>query len=486
MQDYRKFYINGEFVEPVAPRDFAVIDPATEQPFATISLGSAADVDIAVAAARAAFKTFSKTSIEERIALLERIQATYLARAGDLTEAMTAEIGAPKVISETAQLMMGLAHFPETIRLLNTFEFSEQIGERTTIVKRPVGVCGLITPWNWPLNQILCKVLPALATGCTMILKPSEIAPINAYILAEIMHEAGVPPGVFNLINGDGLGVGTSIAAHPDIQMVSFTGSTRAGVEVAKAAAPSVKRVAQELGGKSANILLDDADFEAAVLNGVNMVMLNSGQTCAAPTRMIVPRQRHDEVCAKARKIADSARVVDPKLPDPVSANLAELVHSTMPVGPVVSEAQYNKIQDLIDAGIQEGADLVAGGPGKPDGVNQGYYVRPTIFGNVQNDMRIAQEEIFGPVLVIIPYDTEADAIEIANDSEYGLSGYVSGGTPERASAVAVQLDTGAIHINQSGPDFMAPFGGVKKSGNGREWGVYGFEEYLEPRALIR
>ena len=343
----------------------------------------------------------------------------------------------------------------------------------------------MITPWNWPLNQVLCKVLQALGGGCTIVLKPSEIAPVSAHIIAEIMHEAGVPAGVFNLVNGSGPTVGAAIAAHRDVDMVSFTGSTRAGIEVAKAAAPSVKRVTQELGGKSANILLEDADFDEAVLHGVNMVMLNSGQTCAAPTRMLVPRNRHDEVCAKAKTIAEQTRVVNPKEPDPVASDLATLMHSTMPVGPVVSQAQYEKIQVLIESGIQEGAKLLAGGLGKPDGTNQGYYVRPTIFGNVSNNMRIAREEIFGPVLVVIPYGTEAEAIAIANDSVYGLSGYVSGGSIERASEVAQQLETGAIHLNRSGPDFMAPFGGVKKSGNGREWGVYGLEEYLEPRALI-
>ncbi len=366
---------------------------------------------------------------------------------------------------------MGPAHFATALEILKKYDFEEDRGA-TRIVKEPIGVCGFITPWNWPVNQIACKVAPALAVGCTMILKPSEVAPLNAHLLAEIFDEAGVPAGVFNLVDGDGLEVGAPLSSHPDVDMMSFTGSTRAGVEVAKAAAPTVKRVAQELGGKSANIILEDADLAAAVSGGVQSVMNNSGQSCNAPTRMLVPAGKHGEALKIAAAAAAEVKVGDPAAED-------------TKIGPVVSEVQFNKIQDLIQKGIDEGAELVAGGTGRPEGLNKGYYVRPTVFGGVTNDMTVAREEIFGPVLAIMPYESEEEAIAIANDTVYGLSGYVSSGSIDHARDVASQLRTGNVHLNGAGPDVNAPFGGYKQSGNGREWGEFGFEDFLEVKAVM-
>ncbi|MBI3784489.1 MAG: aldehyde dehydrogenase family protein [Deltaproteobacteria bacterium] len=471
MKECLKFYINGEWVAPVTAKTMDVINPATEEVVGRISLGSAADVDKAVAAARAAFETFSQTSREERVALMERIIAAYGARMGDIAATISQEMGAPMWLANAAQAPSGFAHFMQTMEVLKSYEFVKNKGG-TRIIKEPVGVCGFITPWNWPINQIACKVAPALAAGCTMVLKPSEIAPLNAIIFAEILHEAGVPKGVFNLVNGDGPTVGAALSSHPGIDMMSFTGSTRAGVQVAKAAADTVKRVAQELGGKSANIILDDADLKAAVEGGVRACFTNSGQSCNAPTRMLVPRARLKEAAAIAKAAAETVKVGDPNTEGTT-------------IGPVVSKTQFDKIQGLIKKGIDEGAEVVTGGPGLPSGLSKGYYIKPTVFSNVRNEMTIAREEIFGPVLSILPYDSEAEAVKIANDTVYGLSGYVSSGSPDHAMKVAARLRTGNVHLNGAGPDFAAPFGGYKQSGNGREWGEFGFEEFLETKAVM-
>ena len=471
MLERLQFYIDGKWVDPTTPKALDVINPATEEPFARISVGSKADVDKAVAAARRAFETFSRTSKEERIALLQKIIAAYQKHYGEIAEAISREMGAPTRLSQAAQAATGMGHLTQVLQILKDYKFEEVRGS-TAIVREPVGVCGFITPWNWPINQITCKVAPALAAGCTMVLKPSEIAPINAMIFADILHEAGVPPGVFNLVNGDGPTVGEALSSHPGIDMMSFTGSTRAGIAVAKAAAETVKRVAQELGGKSANIILEDADLQKAVSQGVMNCFTNSGQSCNAPTRMFVPRAKQNDAIAVAKATAEKVKPGDP------------FAEGTT-IGPVVSETQFNKIQALIKKGIDEGATLVTGGLGRPDGLNRGYYVRPTVFANVTNEMTIAREEIFGPVLAMLPYDKEADAIRMANDTVYGLSGYVQSGSIEHARKVASQLRTGNVHLNGAGADFTAPFGGYKQSGNGREWGDFGFEEFLEVKAVL-
>ena len=468
---YNKFFINGKWIEPAGRSTLDVINPATEKAFATISLGNADDVDSAAKAAKSAFDSWSNSSIEERKEIISNIVGGLKSRSDEMATAISSEMGAPMGLSKTAQVGSGLGHFMNVLSILENFEF-EEIRGTTKIVKEPAGVCGFITPWNWPLNQIACKVAPAIAAGCTMVLKPSEIAPISAYILTEIIAESGLPAGVFNLVNGDGLTVGAAISGHPDIDLVSFTGSTRAGREVAKAAADGIKRVTQELGGKSANIILNDVpDFARAVSGGVAGCFGNSGQSCNAPTRMLVPQSRMEEAINAAKAAAAKSVVGDP------SAESTRL-------GPVVSEIQFNKIQTLIQKGIDEGADLIAGGPARPEGLEEGYFVRPTIFANVSNDMTIAREEIFGPVLSIIGYKDDDDAVSIANDTDYGLSGYVSG-EPEHAQAIARKLRTGNVHINGAGPDFSAPFGGYKQSGNGREWGIEGFEEFLETKAMM-
>ena len=468
---YNKFFINGKWIEPAGRSTLDVINPATEKAFATISLGNADDVDSAAKAAKSAFDSWSNSSIEERKEIISNIIGGLKSRSDEMATAISSEMGAPMGLSKTAQVGSGLGHFMNVLSILENFEF-EEIRGTTKIVKEPAGVCGFITPWNWPLNQIACKVAPAIAAGCTMVLKPSEIAPISAYILTEIIAESGLPAGVFNLVNGDGLTVGAAISGHPDIDLVSFTGSTRAGREVAKAAADGIKRVTQELGGKSANIILDDVpDFARAVSGGVAGCFGNSGQSCNAPTRMLVPQSRMEEAINAAKAAAAKSVVGDPS------------AESTR-MGPVVSEIQFNKIQTLIQKGIDEGADLIAGGPTRPEGIEEGYFVRPTIFANVSNDMTIAREEIFGPVLSIIGYKDDDDAVSIANDTDYGLSGYVSG-EPEHAQAIARKLRTGNVHINGAGPDFSAPFGGYKQSGNGREWGIEGFEEFLETKAMM-
>jgi aldehyde dehydrogenase (NAD+) len=471
VQERLQFYIGGRWVEPSEPRALDVVNPATDEVIGRIALGGPKDVDLAVAAAREAFETYSQTTREERLALLQRIAAAYQARYEEIAKTISLEMGAPIWLARAAQAATGLMHTNTMIEVLKTYAFEELRG--TTLIRRePVGVCGLITPWNWPVNQIMCKVAPALAAGCTMVLKPTEIAPLNAILIAEILHEAGVPAGVFNLVNGDGPGVGQAMSSHPGIDMMSFTGSTRAGIQVAKAAADTVKRVAQELGGKSANIILEGADFAKAVGGGVTGCFLNSGQSCNAPTRMLVPAARQAEAIAIAKAVAEGVKVGDP-FTDGIT------------LGPVVSEAQWNKIQGLIKKGIDEGATLVAGGPGRPEGLTKGCFVRPTVFADVRNDMTIAREEIFGPVLSILPYRDEAEAIRIANDTPYGLSGYVSAATIDDAKRVAARLRTGNVHLNGAGADFNAPFGGYKQSGNGREWGVFGFEDFLEVKAVM-
>ena len=470
MREYLDFYVNGAWVKPAQAATLDVTNPASEEVAGRISLGSAADIDRAVRAARAAFPAWSATSREERIEVLTRVVAEYRLRQEEIAQAITEEMGAPQSLSRRAQASSGLAHLEAAIAVLKSFAFEEQQGP-TRIVKEPIGVCGLITPWNWPMNQIGCKVAPALATGCTVVLKPSEIAPFSAYLFAQVIDAARVPPGVFNLINGDGPTAGHSLACHPQVDMMSFTGSTRAGVEVAKAAAPGVKRVAQELGGKSPNIILPDADLERAVTSSVKSLMGNSGQSCNAPTRMLVPRQAMGQVSEIAKRVAEGIRVGDPA--------------ADVDMGPVVSMAQWQKVQRLIADGIAEGATLVTGGVGRPQGLARGYYVKPTIFANVKNSMRIAQEEIFGPVLAILGYEDLDEAIEIANDTEYGLAAYAWGADKTQLRKLAAQLRAGRVGINGAGGDLFAPFGGYKKSGNGREWGAYGFHEFLEVKAVL-
>jgi aldehyde dehydrogenase (NAD+) len=471
LKDCRQFYIGGKWADPTEARDFTVINPATEEAIATISLGSAPDVDKAVAAAKEAFDFYSETTPDERLAFLRRIIETYQSRMGEMAEAISLEMGAPLTLSRAAQAPAGLAHFNEIVRVLERFKFEELKGS-TLMRREPVGVCGLITPWNWPMNQIACKVAPALAAGCTMVLKPSELAPLSAYIFTQILHDAGLPPGIFNMLNGDGPTVGGAISSHPDIAMVSFTGSTRAGVAVATAAAPTVKRVTQELGGKSAYIILDDVDLAEAVKDCVQACMRNSGQSCNAPTRMLVPRSRMAEVTWLAKEVTNSIRIGDP------------LMDSTG-MGPLSSKAQFEKVQQLILRGIEEGAEMIAGGPGRPDGMTKGYFVKPTVFANVSSEMTIARQEIFGPVLCIISYENEEDAVRIANDTIYGLSGYVTSGDVGRARLVAKRIRSGNVHINGARIDFAGCFGGYKQSGNGREWGESGLNEFLEMKAIF-
>jgi aldehyde dehydrogenase (NAD+) len=466
-----KFYIDGAWVDPLVPRAIDVIDPSTEEVFTQISGGSAADIDRAVRAARAAFDSFSRTSVAERVELLEAIIAEYKKRYEDIAAAVSQEMGAPLSFARSAQAWIGLAHLKEIVAVLKDYKFTHMAGS-TQIVKEPIGVVGMITPWNWPLNQITCKVGPALAAGCAMVLKPSEIAPTSGILFAEIMDAAGVPKGVFNLVNGEGATVGAALSAHPEVDMMSFTGSTRAGILVAKAAADTVKRVHQELGGKSPNILLADADFATAVPAGISHVFANSGQSCNAPTRMLVPRSRHAEAVELARTTAGGFIVGDPR-----SANSN--------LGPVVSKVQFDKIQDLIQSGIDEGAELVVGGPGLPEGLSRGYYVRPTIFANVTPDMRIAKEEIFGPVASIMPYEGEEEAIREANNTVYGLAAYIQGGDRAAAQKVAARMRAGTVYINTPAMDIAAPFGGYKQSGNGREWSAWGLDEFLEIKGVV-
>lgn len=470
MKNCRKFYINGQWVDPAEAHDLDVINPANEQPIATISLGTARDVDLAVMAARTAFPVYSETTVPQRLELLQSIIELYRSRTDEMAETISLEMGAPLSLAKAAQAPAGLAHLMEIVKVLKSFQFEELKGS-TLMRKEPIGVCGLITPWNWPMNQVVCKFAPALAAGCTMILKPSEIAPLSAYLFTQIIHDAGVPPGVFNLVNGDGPTIGGTLAAHPDVDMISFTGSTRAGVAVAIAAAPTVKRVTQELGGKSANIVFDDADIENAVKHGVQTCFRNTGQSCDAPSRLLIPRAKMELAVSAAKKAANETAVGDPS--------------AAGSIGPLTSKAQFDKVQGFIRRGIEEGAKLIAGGVGRPEGVDQGFYVKPTVFADVRNDMTIAREEIFGPVLCIIAYENEEDAIRIANDTPYGLSGYVTSGDLERSRRVARRIRSGNVRLNGARIDFGGCFGGYKQSGNGREWGQAGLEEFLELKAIF-
>ena len=470
-QNDTKFYIDGEWVDPAIAHLYDVINPATEEVAGQISMGSAADVDRAVAAARQAFPAYSATSREERLELLNNIVKLYQRRRTALAKAMTAEMGSPITFSKEVQVVNALAHFKQMLKVLRSYKFERFMGD-TLIRREPIGVCGLITPWNWPLNQVTSKLAPALAAGCTVVIKPSEVAPLSTILLAEILHEAGVPKGVFNLVNGDGPTVGEAISSHPDIDMVSFTGSTRAGILVAKAAASTVKRVTQELGGKSPNIILADADLTKVVPAGVLRCYTNTGQSCQAPTRMLVHRSQREAAVDLAKRTAEQV-----KLGDPLDADTQ--------MGPLVSKAQFDKVQGLIERGIQEGATLVCGGTGRPVGFNRGYFVRPTVFADVTPDMTIARDEIFGPVLSMMTYDSEDEAVAIANDTTYGLASYVQGGDIERVRQVAAKIRAGRVYLNGAPADRAVPFGGYKQSGNGREHGVFGFEEYLEVKAVL-
>ena len=468
MRDYLQFYIDGKWVDPIVAKSAEVINPATEEVSGHISLGSAVDVDLAVAAARRAFESWSQTSVKERLDLLLSIQAEYAKRQQELGEAVTEEMGAPLSLGCGFHTGLGAGHLQTAIEVLRDFKFEEARGN-TMILKEPIGVCGLITPWNWPLNQVTVKVFPALATGCTSILKPPQLAPYSAQILAEIMHAAGTPAGVFNMVQGQGSVIGSALSSHPDVDMISFTGSEPVGVQITKDAADTVKRVGLELGGKSAWIMLDDADLATNVAGATGGMMINAGQTCSAGSRLLVPNSRMDEALAAAKAACEAVSVGDPM--------------GDVGMGPVVSKSQFNIIQDYIRKGQAEGATLIAGGEGRPDGLTKGYYCKPTVF-RATNDMVIAREEIFGPVLVIIGYDDLDHAVTIANDSPFGLGGYVSGKDMDVARAVSRRMRTGAVWVN-GGFDFHAPFGGYKKSGNGREWGDYGFHEYLETKAVM-
>ncbi|MBQ1500599.1 MAG: aldehyde dehydrogenase family protein [Sphingomonas sp.] len=470
MRSYLKQFIGGEWVESQGGTRHEVINPATEEAVTEITLGSAADVDRAVAAARKAFESFSRTSVDERVALIEAILAEYKARAGDMAEAISQEMGAPISLARTAQVGSGLGHLMSAAKALREFQFEEQIGN-SLVVHEPIGVVAMITPWNWPLNQIVSKVAPALAAGCAMVLKPSEEAPRCAMIFAEVLAAAGVPAGVFNLVNGDGPGVGTALSRHKGVDMVSFTGSTRAGVLVAKNAAETVKRVHQELGGKSPSLMLEGADLGRAVQTTLFSVLMNSGQSCIAPTRLLVPRGMQEQVAAAAAEVMKATHTGDP-------------AEEGRHIGPLVNKTQWEKVQGLIARGMEEGAKLEAGGPGRPDGVETGYFVRPTLFSGVRNDMTIAREEIFGPVVTIIPYEDEEDAVRIANDTDYGLSAVVFGDAAA-VKRVAPRLRAGMVYVNGGQPDPNLPFGGYKQSGNGREHGKFGLAEFMEVKAMV-
>ncbi|MCX8280767.1 aldehyde dehydrogenase family protein [Phyllobacterium sp. 0TCS1.6C] len=473
MLDRRKFYINGEWVDPLQPNDLEVINPATEEPIAVISMGTAGDVDRAVAAARQAFRSYSRTSVEERLALLEKLLAVYKRRYDEVARTLTRELGAPISMSTEQQADVGVGHLSGFIDGLKTLHMREELANGDIVVREPIGVCGLITPWNWPINQIALKVVPALATGSTCVLKPSEFTPLNALLYAEMIDEAGFPAGTFNLVNGDGPTVGAALSKHRDVDMMSFTGSTRAGITVSKDAADTVKRVTLELGGKSPNIVFDDADLGERIPASVAECFNNSGQSCDAPTRMLVQRGVYDKVVELARAAGAKARVGNPE---------EEGDH----IGPLVSDVQFGRVQSLIKAGIDEGARVLVGGAGKPEGFETGYFVKPTIFADVTNDMRIAREEVFGPVLALIPFDSEEEAVEIANDTPYGLAAYVQTGDPERAERVASRLKAGMVHINGGPHRYGSPFGGYKQSGNGREGGVFGLEDFLEIKTIHR
>ena len=468
------FYIDGQWVNPIKENQFSVINPANETAFATISLGSKLDLDKAVSAAKVAFVNWSKEPLSERLGMVKKLLEIYESRADEMAEAISSEMGAPIKLATNAQTAAGAGHIRAFIKALEGFEFEHTLRSDSPdeyIIREPIGVCGLITPWNWPMNQVTLKVVPAVAVGCTVVLKPSEIAPLSSMLFAEFMHDAGFPNGVFNLINGDGPTVGEAMSNHPEIDMMSFTGSTRAGIAVTKGAAETVKRVSLELGGKGANIIFSDCDVEKAVKRGAAHCFNNTGQSCNAPTRMLVQKDVYDKAIQVAQETAENTEVNEPNL-------------SGNHIGPLVSEVQYNKVQDLIDAGIKEGAKLIAGGLGRPEGFNRGYFVRPTIFADVNNDMRIAKEEVFGPVLSIIPFETEEEAIAISNDTSYGLTDYVQSGNSERTQRVARQLRAGMVQVNGAPRAPGSPFGGYKQSGNGREGGIEGFEEFLETKAV--
>ncbi len=470
MKIYDQFYIDGQWVDPVEKKLMDVINPSTEEVCAQIAIGNSQDVDKAAIAASKAFTRYGYSSLSDRIEIIQSIISAFKNRYNDIADAISEEMGAPTQLAVKSQTGAGLAHFKAAAALLESFPFKQQQGT-SLIVKEPIGVCALITPWNWPLNQIACKVAPAIAVGCTVILKPSEIAPLSAYIFSQVMDEAGLPAGVYNMINGDGVGVGTALSKHRLIDMVSFTGSTRAGALVAKNAAPGIKRVSQELGGKSANIILPDADFERAVKQGARSVFSNSGQSCNAPTRMLVPAEKMQQAETIATEVAAKIKV-------------GPATDETTTMGPVVSQLQYDKIRGLIEKGIAENAKLVCGGMQKPQGLDKGYFIQPTVFSEVNNAMTIAREEIFGPVFAIMPYDSIEQAIEIANDTPYGLAGYIQGNDPQTLSYVASRIRAGNININGQSGDINTPFGGYKKSGNGREWGAHGFDDYLEVKAI--
>ena len=470
-QHTNQFYINGQWVAPLGTDTHTIINPATEAPLATISMGNAEDTNAAVAAAVAAFPAYTTTSREYRLGLLDKIIALYIDRFEEISQTIMTEMGSPITFSRESQTKVGLSHLQIMREILAHYEFEKPMANGI-VVREPVGVCALITPWNWPSNQVMLKVAPALATGCTMVLKPSEFSPLTALIFAEIIDAAGVPAGVFNLVNGSGPVVGATLSAHPNIDMISITGSTRAGIDVARQAAPTIKRVTQELGGKSANIILEDADFAVAIPQAVGLCFVNCGQSCSAATRLIVPRAHLAEINTLAKKAAESYHLGNPE-------------NESTTLGPVVSVIQWDRVQTLLQKGVAEGATLLTGGPGKPEGHETGYFVKPTIFTDVQPDMTIAQEEIFGPALVIIPYDTEDEAVQIANNSRYGLSGYVSGSL-HHAEAIARRMRTGTVNINGTKPHPSLPFGGYKQSGNGREKGIFGFEEYLEVKTISR
>jgi aldehyde dehydrogenase (NAD+) len=466
------FYIDGRWVDPVEPgRWITVVDPATEEEVAQVAAGSEADIDSAVSAAHCAFESFSRTSRSDRLELLENLLAAYRRRLTEIAAAMTTEVGIPKTFSEGVQARIGERHLQTAFSVLTDYPFEEDWGT-TRIIREPIGVCGLIVPWNWPMNQVMVKVAPALAAGCTMVLKPSQYSPLSALLLAEAVHEAKVPAGVFNLVNGTGSLLGSTLAAHPLVDMVSVTGSTEVGAAVARAAAPSIKRVSQELGGKSAYIVFEDVNLEKVITGGVRACMRNSGQSCNAPTRMLVAMRVYEEAVAVAARAAAALSVGDPRDPNVF-------------MGPIANKKQYESVQSYIKAGLAEGARLVAGGPDRPEGLQRGYFAKPTIFADVTNSMRIAREEIFGPVLSMIPFKDEEDAIALANDSDFGLSGYVSSDDLERARRVARRLRTGMVHLNGVSTDMHAPFGGYKKSGNGREWGRFGIDEYVEIKAVM-
>ncbi|GAB4372865.1 MAG: aldehyde dehydrogenase family protein [Kiloniellaceae bacterium] len=471
MSHHLQFFIDGAWVDPAVPATLDVIDPATEEAYTKIAVGSAADVNRAVAAAKAAFPAFATTSRAERLDLLNRILAAYKERYEDIAQAVREEMGAPITFAREAQAAVGQGHLESTIKAFESYAFSEKRGT-TLVVKEPIGVCALITPWNWPLNQIVCKVAPAIAAGCTVVLKPSEIAPISGIIFSEVMEAAGTPKGVYNMINGTGPDVGQVMAGHPDVDMVSFTGSTRAGIIVAKTAADTVKRVAQELGGKSPNIILPDADLAKAVREGVGHCFINTGQSCDAATRMLVPAERHDEALEIAKAAAEAYVTGDPR-------------SEATQLGPLVSQIQFDKVQKLIQAGIDEGATLVCGGTGRPEDLNRGYFARPTVFGHVTNDMTVAREEIFGPVLSVLSYKDEDDAVAIANDTPYGLAAYVQSGSQDSARRVAARLRAGSVYVNNPAWDTFAPFGGYKQSGNGREYADWAIHDFLEIKGIV-